>query len=56
MPARPLVHFSLAPFASISDNPALTHNGGNSACDSGSAAHVRTGAKHDVSARAYPEA
>ena len=39
MPARPLVHFSLAPFASISDNPALTHSGGISACDFGSAAY-----------------
>jgi hypothetical protein len=56
MAARPLVHFSLAPFASISDNPALTHSGGISAYDFGSAAHVRPGAKHDVSARAYPEA
>jgi len=45
-------HFSLAPCASISENPALTHSGGTWAGNSKRAVRGATGAKGSVPARA----
>ena len=47
-----LYYFSLAPYASIRDNPALTHSGGTGVDNSRGAARGATGAKWSVPARA----
>ena len=48
---NPFAHFSLAPYVPIGDNPALPHNSGTWADNSGRAARGATGAKQSVPAQ-----